>query len=239
MLDVKKANLQSNFALFFSLILLTLAGSSGAIAGGDSIGQKIRALNEENRLLEAEATLASTGTTYVILELRTEPNSVPVRINLKNRGLLLREFDAERIRYRRTKPLVTEPIPLIKKTAFFPMRRKEIRPHKPEEGPEADGEMDFLELKDMPSNYTLIFGRRLFISVKSQPKGFIPRFAYLIRSIFIHIRNSLAVVWNRLWNNEFAIIEVRMRGEEAQSLYWSLEQGMNVVVRTGYPDGTV
>ncbi|MGQ9646250.1 MAG: hypothetical protein ACUVWO_06895 [Thermodesulfobacteriota bacterium] len=131
-----------------------------------------------------------------------------------------------------------EPVPLLRKRAFFPISRKEIRPHKPEEGPEADGEMDFLELKDMPSDYTLIFGRGLFISVKRQPKGFIQRFGYLIRSLFIHIRNSLTVVWNRLWNNEFAIIEVRMRSEDAQCLYWSLEQGVNIVVSEGYPDST-
>lgn len=236
---MKKANLQSNFALFFSLILLTLAGSSRAIAGGDNITQKIRALNEENRLLEAEATLASTGTTYIILELLTESDSVPVRINLKNRGLLLREFDAERIRYRRTKPLVTEPIPLIKKTAFFPMRRKEIKPHKPEDGADADGELDFLELKDMPSNYTLSFGRGLLLYITGERKGLLSRCIFLIRSILRHIRFSLMLVWSHLWDKELAIVEILMRGEDAQSLYWSLEEGMNVVVRERDPDGTV
>lgn len=37
--------------------------------------------------------------------------------------------------------------------AFFPLKRKEIRPHKPEDGADAIGKLDFLELKDSPSNY--------------------------------------------------------------------------------------
>jgi hypothetical protein len=238
-LEVKKANLQFNFPLFLFLILFSLGGCSQAIAGGDSISQKIRDLKDENSLLEAELGLASKGTSYIILDLRTESETVPVRINLKNRGIVLREFDVERIRYRRTKGLFIEPIPLIKRMAFFPLKRKEIRPHKPEDGVDAIGKLDFLELKDIPSNYTLSFGKGLLISIAGQPKGLIPRFAHLIRSILIHIRYSLTVVWNRLWKNEFAIIEIMMGKEDAQSFYWSLEEGMSIVIMEGYSYGTV
>ena len=121
---MKKANFQFNFPLFLFLILFSIGGSSQAIAGGDSIGQKIRALKDENCLLEAELGLASKGTSYIILDLRIESDSVPVRINLKNRGIVLREFDAERIRYRRTKGLIIEPIPLIKKNGLLPSKKK-------------------------------------------------------------------------------------------------------------------
>jgi len=221
------------------LILSSLGTSSQAIAGGDSIGQKIRALKDENSLLEAELRLASKGTSYIILDLRTESDSVPVRINLKNRGIVLREFDAERIRYRRTKGLVIEPIPLIKKMAFFPLKRKEIRPHKPEDGADTISELDFLKLKDMPSNYTLSFGKGLLISITGQPKGLISRFTHLIRSILIHIRYSLTIVWKHLWKNEFAIVEIIMGKEDAQALYWSLEEGMSIVITERHPYDTV
>jgi hypothetical protein len=236
---VKKANLQFNFPLFLFLILFSLGGSSQAIAGGDSIGQKVRELKDENSLLEAELRLASKGASYIILDLRTESDSVPVRINLKNRGIVLREFDAERIRYRRTKGLFIEPIPLIRKMAFFPPKRKEIRPHKPEDGVDAIGKLDFLELKDMPSNYTLSFGKGLLISITGLPKGLISRFIHLIRSALIHIRYSLAIVWNHFWKNDFAIIEIVMGKEDAQALYWSLEEGMNIVVMERHPYDTV
>jgi hypothetical protein len=238
-LEVKKANLQFNFPLFLFLILFSLGGSSQAIAGGDSIGQKTRALKDENCLLGAELGLASKGTSYIILDLRTESDSVPVRINLKNRGIVLRKFDAERIRYRRTKGLVIEPIPLIKKMAFFPLKRKEIRPHKPEDGADAIGKLDFLELKDIPSNYTLSFGKGLLISIAGQPKGLISRFIDLIKSTLIHIRYSLAIVWNHFWKNDFAIIEIIMGNEDAQALYWSLEKGMSIVVMERHPYDTI
>jgi hypothetical protein len=238
-LELKKINLQFNIPLFLFLILSSLGTSSQAIAGGDSIGQKIRALKDENSLLEAELRLASKGTSYIVLDLRTESDSVPVRINLKNRGIVLREFDLDRIRYRRTKGLVIEPIPLIKKMAFFHPKRKEIRPHKPEDWADTISQVDFLELKDMPSNYTLSFGKGLFISITGQPKGLISRFIYLISSILIHIRYSLTIVWNHLWKNEFAVIEIMMGKEEAQSLYWSLQEGMSIVVMERHPYDTV
>jgi hypothetical protein len=123
--------------------------------------------------------------------------------------------------------------------AFFPLKRKEIRPHKPEDGADAIGKLDFLELKDMPSNYTLSFGKGLLISIAGQPKALIPRFTHLIKSILTHIRYSLTIVWSRLWGNEFAIIEIMMGKEDAQSFYWSLEEGMSIVIMEGYPYGTV
>jgi hypothetical protein len=221
------------------MILFSLRAYSQAIAGGDSIGQKIRDLKDENSLHEAELRLASKGTSYIILDLRTESDSAPVRINLKNRGIVLREFDVDRIRYRRTKGLFIEPIPLIKKMAFFPPKRKEIRPHKPEDGADTISQVDFLELKDVPSSYTLSFGKGLLISITGQPKGLISRFIHLISSILIHIRYSLTIVWNHLWKNEFAMIEIIMGKEDAQALYWSLNEGMSIVVMERHPYDTV
>jgi len=236
---VKKTNLQFNFPLFLFLILFSIGGSPQAIAGGDSIGQKIRVLKDENCLLEAELGLASKGTSYVILDLRTDSDSVPMRIRFKNRGIVLREFDADRIKHRGIKGLVIEPIPLVRKMAFFPPKRKEIKPHKPEDGVDTIVQLDFLELKDIPSNYTLSFGRELLVSITGQPKGLIPKFIHLIRSILIHIRYSLTIVWNHLWKNKFAIIEIVMGKEDAQALYWSLEEGMSIVIVEGHPYDTV
>jgi len=234
-LELKKINLQLKIPLFLFMILFSLRAYSQAIAGGDSIGQKIRDLKDENSLHEAELRLASKGTSYIILDLRTESDSAPVRINLKNRGIVLREFDVDRIRYRRTKGLLIEPIPLIKKMAFFPPKRKEIRPHKPEDGADTISQVDFLELKDIPSNYTLSFGKGLLVSITGQPKGLISRFIHLVSSILIHIRYSLTIVWNHLWKNEFAIMEIIMGKEDAQTLYWSLEESMSIVIMERHP----
>jgi len=239
LLELKKMNFQLKVPLFLFMILFSLRAYSQAIAGGDSVGQKVRDLKDENSLLEAELRLASQRASYIILDMRTESDSVPVRINLNNRGRVLREFDVDTIRYRRTKGLVIEPIPLIKKMAFFPPKRKEIRPHKPEDGADTISELEFLELKDMPSNYTLSFGKGLLISVTGQPKSLISRFIYLLRSALIHIRYSLTIAWNHFWDKEFAIVEIIMDKEDAQALYWSLDEGMSIVVMEKHPYDTV
>ena len=179
--------------------------------------------------------LASKGRSYIILDLQTESDSVPVGINLKNRGMTLREFDVGRIRYRRTKGLAIEPFLLIKKVAFFHPKRKEIRPYKPGDRADTISELDFLELKDIPSNYTLLCGRGLFISITGQPKGLLSRLIHLISSLLMHIRYSLTLVWNHLWKNDFAIIEITMCREDAQTLHWSLEENMNIVIMERHP----
>ena len=230
-------NFQFKIHLSLFFILFSLQVCSQAMAGGDRVGQQIRALKDENSLLEAELRLASKGTSYIILDLRTDSDPVPARINLKHRGIVLRAFDIERVRYRNTKRLAVEPIPLVKKMAFFPPKRKEIKPQKPEESDDTIHYLDFLELKDVPSIYTLSFGKGLLLSVTGRPKGCVSKVIRVIRSVFIHIRYSLAILWNHLWNKEFGILEITMAKEDAQALYWSLEEGMSIVVVT--PPGTL
>ena len=114
--------------------------------------------------------------------------------------------------------------------AFFPPKRKEIKPYKPDDGTDLTYDLDFLELKDVPSNYTLLFGKGLSVSIRGQAKGLIPELIQLIRSILVHIRYSMTIVWNYLWRNEFAIIEMMMDKEDAQAFYWSLDEGMNILI---------
>ena len=228
-LESKK--MQFNILLFLLMILIPFGVSSQGITDGDTMAQKIRALEDENHLLDAELRLASKGMSYIILDLRTESDSTPVRMDLKNRGMVLREFGIDRIRYRGTKGLAIEPIPLIKKTAFFHPKRKEIKPLKPEEALDTISELEFMELKDMPSDYTLLFAKGLYISVTGQPKGLIlRRIIHVMRSIFRHIRYSLTMGWNYLLKKDCAIIEIAMGKEDAQALFWSLEEGMNIVL---------
>ena len=195
------------------------------------MAQKLNALEGENRLLNAELKLASKGMSYIILDLRTESDSAPVRMDLKNRGMVLRQFGIERVRYRGTKGFVIEPIPLLKKRAFLPPKRKEIKPLKPEESLDPLSEFEFMELKDMPSNYTLLFANGLHISVIDHSGGFILyRVINGMRSIVRHVRYSLTMVWNTLLKKECAVIDIAMAREDAQTLFWSLDLGMPIVV---------
>jgi hypothetical protein len=227
----KKIKGSWSLPLFF--VLLSLGACSQAVAGGDSLGDKIKALKRENRSLEAELGLASKGRSYVLMDLRTESNSVPARITLKNRGMVLREFEVERINYRKAKQFFAEPVSLTKRTAFFDMKRKEIKPPDPEDEGDTTAPLEFLELKDVPSKYALSFGGRLLISVEGQPKGLFSGFAYRLLAGFTHLRFSLTLLWNHVWKNKFAVMELMMAKEEAQALYWSLEEGMNILIVEG------
>jgi hypothetical protein len=122
---------QLRIPAFLFVILLSLQAWSQALAGGDSIDQKVWSLKNENALLKAELGLASRGGGYVILDLPTELDPAPVRIKLKNRGIVLREFDVESLRYRTTKGSIIAPAPLIRKNTLFYPKRNEIRPRKP------------------------------------------------------------------------------------------------------------
>ena len=195
------------------------------------MAQKLNALEGENRLLNAELKLASKGMSYIILDLRTDSDSTPVRMDLKNRGMVLRQFGIERVSYRGTKEFVIEPIPLLKKRAFLPPKRKEIKPLKPEESLDPLSEFEFMELKDMPSNYTLLFAKGLYISVTDQSGGFIlRRIINGMRSIVRHIRYSFTMAWNYFLKRDCTVIEIAMSQEDAQTLFWSLDVGMPIVL---------
>jgi hypothetical protein len=234
-LELKKMRFQFKAPLSVFIVLFLLLTHSPSVAGGDLLSLKTRELKYENSLLETELRLASKKTSYIILDLGTESASLPARMSLKNRGVILRAFDIERINYRSARGWSTAPLPLNKKKAFLPPKRKEIRPHKPEDGLDDVSPLDFLELKDMPSSYTLQFGEGLYISITGQPKGLIPSLIHRVRSIFIHLGCSLTMVWSRVWNHPFAAVDITMSKEDAQALYWSLEEGADIVVIKRHP----
>ena len=51
-----------------------------------------------------------------------------------------------------------------------------------------------------------------------------------MRSIVRHIRYSFTMVWNYLLRKECTILEIAMGREDAQTLFWSLDLGMPIVV---------
>ncbi|MBI5683401.1 MAG: hypothetical protein HZC45_09655 [Deltaproteobacteria bacterium] len=143
----------------FVIIFLFITGyipipiGSPIVIAGNGVGQGIRGLNEENRLLEVEIGLAQEKKSYLILNPSTK------KIYLKNGGFTMREFDIAKIRYWRERGQTIEPIILVKKRALFYPKRKEIKPSKKEGGTDTTThtEIDFLELGDMPYRYTLLF----------------------------------------------------------------------------------
>lgn len=192
--------------------------------------QRVKALKEENRLLEAERRLASKKTSYLVLDLRRGPGEETPKLAIKNRGIVLRELFLLGYRLRKSKRFVFEPMTLAQKETFFPPKRKEIKPGKTDGAEETSGELDFLELKDMPTSYKLVFGDSLFISVAAAPQDLPSKAIYVARTILRHVFHSLVFIWNRLKGREVAFVEITMIKEDVQALYWSSEIGMPLLL---------
>ncbi len=199
------------------------------MAAGRGSGQKARDLQKENRLLETMIGLAHQESPYLILDLRKKSKAASLMIELQHRGVNLKQFPIDSINVRRTSALPIEAFPLIKKAAFSPPQRKEVKPSKPEED-RTGANSEFLELKDFPSDYSLSFGGRLRLSIIGKTQGLLFWFPRIIRAIFIHIQNSFSLVWNYVMGNDFTVMEITMDQKDAQAFYWSLEEGMKIVV---------
>jgi len=209
--------------LLIPLFIISLWLTSRAYA----INQ-LRGPEEEGRLLEAELKLARKGRAYIILD------TSPKRIYLKNRGITLREFEIIDTRHWGGREGVSGPIVLLKKRSLFKPERKEIKPppkDKDVEPVDTTPSLEFLELKDMPSNYTLLFEKGVSVSVRATPgEGVIGWPKYLFLSMLRHIHYSFRTVWNYLRGKPFTMIELTMNKEDAQALFWTLQEGVNILI---------
>ena len=211
--------------IFLFCFLLFISPSPAIADDNSSIGKSSGTLKEENRLIGIELELAQKGVPYVVLDTSKE------KIFLKNRGILLREFKIEKIKFWGRHVLSIDPIPLSKKKAYTLPKRKEIVPHKQEEGAsDTSAKEEFLELKDMPYQYTLLFEKGLSIFVKPKSEGRWSEFIYFIRSILRHIYNSFVLVSRHMFKKDYTRIELEMSKEDAQALYWTFSEGMNIVL---------
>ncbi len=225
----KTAHLLKIF-LLISLVFTFLGGDRRASAAEESPLQRMKALKEENRLLEAERRLASKKASYLVLDLRRDSGETSGKLAIKNRGIVLRELPLVRYSLRKSKGFVFEGMALSRKGAFFPPKRKEIKPGKTDGTDEASDALDFLELKDMPTSYRLLFGETFSVSVAATPRDLPSKAFYVVRSVLRHLYHSLLLIWNRFKGKEVAFLEVTMDKEDAQALYWSSEIGMSVLV---------
>lgn len=216
--------------LIFLALCFSSFGTDSKAATEEGLLPRIKALKEENRLLEAERRLASKKASYLVLDLRRDSGGGSPKLTIKNRGIVLRELSLVRYSLRKSKGFVFEPLPLTKKGTFFPPKRKEIKPGKTDGAEEASGELDFLELKDMPTSYKLMFGEVLLVSVVAMPQDLPSKVFHVVRSLLRHVLHSLLLVWSRFQGKEVAFVEITLIREDAQALYWSSEVGMNLLV---------
>jgi hypothetical protein len=179
-------------------------------------------LARKNRLLKEEFALAKNPGLYFIFDLKNK------QILLKARGILLEEWKIEKLQ-RWGDPPPLGALTLEKKSALFPPRRAKIKPADEEAGDTF--ELDALELKDMPSAFTLYMDRGISVYVSPKPQSFLSRTANLGHSLVWYLGVPLKNLWLELRKKSFAAIEVRLTDtEKARALYWALADGTKGII---------
>jgi hypothetical protein len=181
---------------------------------------------EAKRLLEEELSLAKAPNFYYMFNLREKT------IALKSKGIVLRSWAPEKVRYW-GKPVEFKAIALSRKTALTPPQRNVIKPGE-EEAPAAtpakpgEFELPSLEIKDMPPDYTIELEDGTLISVAPAPKGLAAR-------LIDGFKWSVSLPWKTFklsaHKKTMTLISVTFKDpKEGQALYWALTDGMKGLV---------
>lgn len=176
----------------------------------------------KNLLLKEELALARTSSSYFIFDLQTRV------VQLKASGLLLREWKIDSLRlWGDSVPL--QAITLEKKSALFAPKRKKIKPGADQEG--ETFELDVLELKDMPSSFSLYMEKGLSVYIRPRPENFFSRAWEIGRFLRWFTWVPLKNLWFEVRKRPLTALDIRVSNKgEAKSLYWALAEGFKGLV---------
>jgi hypothetical protein len=200
-------------------IAVILAGTvSPAVAGGRGMPGAV----PENRVIEEELALAKTPNFYFMVDLRART------IELKARGFVLKRWTPERVRFWGT-PVAFKTLSLARKTALTLPQRRVIKPGEPETVSTKPGEFELeaLEVKDMPPDYTLELEDGTRISIVPKVKGF-PGFW---KDLKWYIGLPLRTLKLRRQKRTISLIELSFEDpKKGQAMYWALTEGLKGLV---------
>jgi hypothetical protein len=213
---------------FFILLLVVL---SPGIFPGESTGGTpavtpeapgVVDVLEEKQLLETELQLAKTSGLYVFIDLRNK------RIELRARGMVLREWPVEFLRFR-GHPVPLTALVLKKKSALFPPKREDIKPGRSKDN--KDYKPDILEVEDMPSGYALYIDEGIRMYVRPKSRGFFPALLNFGRTIKWFTVPPLVTVWYSLSGKSFTAVDIVLTdSRETRSLYWTFTEGTPCII---------
>ncbi len=183
---------------------------------------QLESLVVENQVLKQEIILASKPQLYFLLNLSEK------RLQVKARGMVLKEWTLTRVRRWGPHPRL-EPLTLGKKSALFAPKRKAIKPG--ENQAKDTFELQALELKDMPTIFTLNLEEGIKIYVRPKPQGFLARLA----NIGLHFRwygwFPLRNMTRRIAGKPFVSIEITVSSPiEAKEIYWAMLDGLKGLI---------
>jgi len=175
--------------------------------------------------LEAEIKLAEQPGNYFVIDIQEQ------KISLRARGIMLREWEIEQVRLMGD-PLPIDPVLLIRKASCTPPKRVDIKP----QGSQMEGEfqLEALEIKDMPTTYSLEFERGISLYIQPREKGL---FSILNRALFAlkwHTVLPLRMLSSSCRKNPCTTIHaVFTDQEEAQALFWASPEGTKCIITGG------
>jgi hypothetical protein len=176
---------------------------------------------EMNQLLEAEAALAKAPSSYFIMDLGEKA------VFLKARGIVLKKWELGKAKFW-GKAVSIKALKLLKKSAWFPPKRTNIVPGKDEQG---NVDLGVLELKDMPSLYSLTFPDRIRIQVRPKSRKFFLFFRKVGNSFRRYPVLPLKTLWLSLRKKSFAEFELVMANEkDSKTLFWAFLEGQSCII---------
>lgn len=202
---------------------LILAVSPAVLRGQETAGAAA-----EYRVREAEWTLAKTPDFYFMINLGART------IDLKARGLILRRWTPERIRFW-GKPVALKTLSLARKTALTPPQRRVIIPGEPETVSTKPGqfELEALEVKDMPPSYSLELENGIRISIAPRAKGL----SGVWKDFKWYVGLPLKILHLGGKSGTRTFIEVNFESpQEGQAMYWALIEGLKGLVWLPKPE---
>jgi hypothetical protein len=177
----------------------------------------------QNRLAREELELAKAPSLYFILYIKSKI------IALKSRGMTLREWKVDRF-HAWGDPPPPGTLVLQKKSALFPPKRTKIKPAGDAEEA-AVFELDALELKDMPTRFTLFLSGGMRIYVRAKARGFFPRLGILGHFFSWYVWAPLTNLSFEIREKPFSALDVLLDSkEEAQALYWAFPDRLKGLV---------
>jgi hypothetical protein len=188
----------------------------------NALGSQTASLARETEFLEAEITLARKQQIYFVFQLKDK------KIQLKARGIALREWDIEKMRFFGD-GVRLKPVALNKKITLFPPKRESIKPGNKDEKDEF--KIESLELKDMPSRYTLFLDAGISIYVRPKPGSIFSKLGSAWRSLKWHTIPPLKMVLLSARNRPFTAVDVVLKSrQETQALFWAFSEGFECIV---------
>jgi len=212
------------FRIILSLIYILFALMISSGAGAE-------ALNSKEELLQSELELAQKPQIYFMLHLKER------KIYFKARGITLKEIPVDDIKFWGNLSTI-KPYTMVKRSSFSTPVRDKINLQESEEEEKKEEKKDTkekfqlkaLERSDMPVSFTMSLDDNLFISVKPGGKGIVPSLYSAAYFLNWYVSRPLYTVWNAVKKRPYTAIQLRLKKEDAQSLYWSFVEGEKIII---------